>query len=386
MSGIVASMGPLTGLKVIEIGSLGPGPFGAMMLADMGAEVIRVERPGGTEFGSGSWNTLNRGRRSVAIDLKREGAAELVLRLCEGAEAFIEGFRPGVMERLGLGPDPVLARHPSLVYARMTGFGQAGPLADAPGHDINYIATSGILGSMARAGEKPLMPLNLVGDMGGGGLIMAFGILCAVLEARASGQGQVLDSNMVEGSSVLATSLYGFSHAEPEKRFVDDPGTNFMDGGSHFYDVYACSDGKYMAVGAVEPQFYAELLRILDLDPADTPQWERERWPQLKERVAARFITRSREQWTEAFKGVEACVNPVLTLSEASEDPHNRGREAFVEIEGIRQPSPAPRFSRTPPSTPAAPRLPGADTVEVLRDAGLETGEIAELRAGGVIA
>jgi alpha-methylacyl-CoA racemase len=358
-----------------------------MLLADMGATVIRIERPGGTAMGSGRWNLLNRGRPSAAIDLKLPAGRDLVLELCAGADALIEGFRPGVMERLGLGPDDALERNPQLVYGRMTGYGQDGPLSQVAGHDINYLAIAGALGSISRDGGRPVPPLNLVGDMGGGGLLLAFGVVCAILEARASGQGQVVDAAMVDGTSILSTIVYAFRAAQDQPfAWNDEPGRNMIDTGAHFYDAYETSDGGYMAVGAVEPEFYAELLDRLGLDPADTPQWDRARWPQLKERFAERFASRTLAEWTAVFEEAEACTSPVLRLDTAPEHRHNVARESFIEVDGVLQPRPAPRFSRTEAEVAHGPRLPGEDTEAALAAWGVSEQARAALRADAVIA
>jgi len=353
-------MGPLHGVKVVEIASIGPGPFAAMMLADLGADVIRLERAGGDAgLGSGSWNLMHRGRPSVACDLKAQAGRDLALRLCEGADALVEGFRPGVMERLGLGPDDVAARNPKLVYGRMTGYGQEGPMAATAGHDINYISLSGALGAMAREGERPLFPLNLVGDFGGGGMLLALGVLAAVIEARESGRGQVVDASMVEGASVMMTLIHALRAIG---MWSDPPGTNLLDSGAHFYEVYECSDGGHIAVGALEPQFYAKLLELLGLDPDEFPQMDTSRWPELKERFAAVFGTRTRDEWAAILEPADACATPVLSMDEAPRHPHNAARGSFVEVGGRLQPAPAPRFSRTVPDLPAPPPEPGADT------------------------
>jgi alpha-methylacyl-CoA racemase len=378
-------MGPLNGVKVIEIGSIGPGPFAAMMLADMGADVIRLERGGrgaGLNLGGGAWNLTNRGRPSVAADLKHPDARELVLRLAEGADALVEGFRPGVMERLGLGPDDFLARNPRFVYGRMTGYGQDGPMASVAGHDINYIALSGALGAIARKGERPLFPLNLLGDYGGGGMMLAFGIVCAVLEARSSGQGQVVDASMVEGAAVLSTMVYALTNAG---MWNPEPGTNLLDSGAHFYEVYEVADGGHVAVGAIEPQFYAELLRLLELDPDEFPQFDQARWPEFKERFAAVFRTRTRDEWTAILEPAEACATPVLKPAEAASHHHNVARGAFVEVEGVVQPGPAPRFSRTPSEIQGPARDPGADTDTALAAWGIGPDDVAALRAAGAV-
>jgi alpha-methylacyl-CoA racemase len=380
-------MGPLTGVKILEIAGLGPGPFAGMLLADMGATMIRIERPGGTAMGSGRWNLLNRGRPSAAVDLKDPRGRQIVLELCQGADALIEGFRPGVMERLGLGPEEVLERNPRLVYGRMTGYGQDGPLSQVAGHDINYLAIAGALGSISRDGGRPVPPLNLVGDMGGGGLLLAFGVVCAVLEARASGQGQVVDAAMVDGTSILSTIVYAFRAAQDHPFGWDDrPGRNMIDTGAHFYDAYETSDGGYMAVGAVEPEFYAEFIARLGLDADDMPQWDRPRWPELKRRVAERFASRTLAEWTEVFEEAEACTSPVLRLDTAPEHRHNVARGSFVEVDGVLQPRPAPRFSRTEAEIAHGPRLPGEDTDAALAAWGVGEDALAALRAAAVIA
>jgi alpha-methylacyl-CoA racemase len=339
-------MGPLHGVKVIEIAGIGPGPFAAMLLSDMGAEVLRLHRSDqGSLLGGSGPDTVGRGRASVPVDLKDPAAIELVLRLSEGADALLEGMRPGVMERLGLGPDDVLARNPRIVYGRMTGYGQEGPMSRVPGHDINYISLAGALGPIARRGERPLFPLNLVGDYGGGGMFLAFGVVCALLEARSSGQGQVVDAAMVDGAALLTNPFHGLRAAGVWK---DEPGTNVLDSGAHFYEVYTCSDGGHIAVGAIEPQFYAALLKLLEIDPAEMPQWDRDRWPEFKERLAGMFAGRTRAEWADLFETADACTTPVLSLAEAPAHPHNTERGTFVTRDGVLQPAPAPRFSRTP--------------------------------------
>ena len=370
-------MGPLHGVKVVEIASIGPGPFAVMMLADMGADVIRLERSdGGGGLGSGSWNFMHRGRPSVGCDLKSPTGRELALRLCEEADVLVEGFRPGVMERLGLGPDDVAARNERLVYGRMTGYGQEGPMAAVAGHDINYVSLSGALGAIAREGERPLFPLNLVGDFGGGGMLLALGVLAAVIEARESGRGQVVDASMVEGASVMMTLIHAMREIG---MWSEPPGTNLLDSGAHFYEVYECSDGGFIAVGALEPQFYAQLLELLGLDPGEFPQMEQARWPELKERFAEVFRTRTRDEWAAILEPAEACATPVLSLDEAPRHPHNAARGSFVEIGGKLQPAPAPRFSGTPASVPEPPSEPGADTERTLSSWGLGAAEIARL-------
>jgi alpha-methylacyl-CoA racemase len=386
-------MGPLAGVRVIELAGMGPGPFAAMMLADMGADVIRVDRfAGGAELPDTerrvrgqdpSRYVMHRGRRSVAVDLKHPRAAELVLRLAGHADALIEGFRPGVAERLGLSPDACLARNPRLVYGRMTGWGQDGPLAPRAGHDINYIALSGALANFARAGQPPVPPVNLVGDMGGGGLMLAFGVVCAVLHARRSGQGQVVDAAIVDGSAALTAMLYGL---RAQGRWTETPGTNFADTGAPYYDVYQAADGRYVAVGAIEPRFYNILLQQLGLPPEDEKQQnDQATWPGKRRRFAAIFQTRTRDEWAEAFAGTDACVTPVLSLGEAASHPHNRARGTFAELDGITQPAPAPRFSQTPAGLTRRPPLPGEHTAEVLAELGLGADEIAGYREAKVI-
>lgn len=370
--------GPLSGVRVIELASIGPGPFAAMMLADMGADVIRLERAGAAGLGAGSWNYTHRGRPSVTCDLKTEAGRELLLRLAPEADALIEGFRPGVCERLGVGPEDLGARNERLVFGRMTGYGQDGPMAERAGHDINYISLGGALGAIAREGERPLFPLNLVGDYGGGGMLLAFGVVCAVLEARSSGRGQVVDASMVEGTAVLTTMIHAMRGIG---MWSDEPGTNLLDSGAHFYEVYETSDGGHVAIGALEPQFYAELLRLMELDPDEFPQMERDRWPELKRAFAEVFAGRTREEWAEILEPAEACSTAVYGLADAPEHPHNRARGSFVEIGGAMQPAPAPRFSRTPPPTPAAPAEPGADTREALLGWGLGSDEVEDYLA-----
>ncbi|MGH2954276.1 MAG: CaiB/BaiF CoA transferase family protein [Solirubrobacterales bacterium] len=378
-------MGPLSGVRVVEIASIGPGPFAGMMLADMGADVVRLERPAGAAgaLGAGAWNHMHRGRPSVGIDLKNPQGRDLALRLVEGADALIEGFRPGVMERLGLGPDECLARNPRLVYGRMTGYGQDGPMSSVAGHDINYISLAGVLGAIARRGERPMFPMNMVADFGGGGMLLAFGVVCAVLEARSSGEGQVVDAAMVEGSAVLSTLIHALRGAG---MWTDEPGTNLLDSGAHFYEVYETADGGHIAVGALEPQFYAELLRLLELDPDEFPQMDQSRWPELKQRFAELFRTKTRDEWAEILEPAEACTTPVLGLAEAPSHRHNTARNVFIEVGGATQPAPAPRFGRTQPETPTPAPDPGANTDEALAAWGVASEEIASLRESGAIA
>jgi alpha-methylacyl-CoA racemase len=345
--------GTLAGVRVLEIGGIGPGPFAGMMLADHGAEVLRVDR-GSTAVDAlmGTCNPTLRGRPAIGLDLKHPAGREAMLALCERADVLVEGFRPGVMERLGLGPDVVLERAPRIVYGRMTGYGQDGPLAGVAGHDINYIAVAGALGASARAGERPHFALNLLGDYGGGAMLLAFGIVCGVLEARSSGRGQVIDAAMVDGAALLTTLHHGMRAGG---RWSDDPGTNFLDSGAHFYEVYETSDGGHIAVGAIEPQFYERLLAALDLSLEDAPQWDRARWPELKQRFAQIFRTRSRARWMALLEHDDACATGVVALGEAPAHPHLAARATFVELDGVTQPQAAPRFSRTPGAARAAP-------------------------------
>ena len=378
--------GPLDGVRIIELAGLGPAPFAGMMLADAGADIIRIDR---SERATYPPNTephvdlMNRGRRSVAVDLKHPDGVGLVLRLVEQADGLMEGFRPGVAERLGMGPDVCLGRNPKLVYGRMTGWGQVGPMASAAGHDIDYIALAGALEPMGRAGERPLPPLNLVGDFGGGGMMLAFGMCAAIISARQTGVGQVVDAAMVDGAAALMTMTYTLMSAGIWK---DRRGTNLLDTGAHFYEVYETSDGGYMALGAIEPQFYAELIRRLDLEGEDLPdQMDRDAWPQMKERFAALFATRTRAEWESVFEGSDACVAPVLSPSEAPNHPHMRARGTFTEVAGVVQPAPAPRFGVTPGSIRRPPPNPGQDGDEALVDWGLRQAEVAELRSSGAI-
>jgi alpha-methylacyl-CoA racemase len=375
--------GPLRGLRVIEMAGIGPGPFCAMLLADMGADVIRIDRRGtAPEPAHGELRTavMNRGRRSIALDLKQPAALEVVLALVHSADVLLEGFRPGVMERLGLSPDVCLARNPRLVYGRMTGWGQQGPLAPAAGHDINYIALSGALSALGTP-ETPVPPLNLVGDFGGGAVMLAFGIACALLEARASGQGQVVDAAMVDGAALLMSMFYGM-HAGGRWH---ERGNNLLDGAAPFYGCYRCADGKWVAVGAIEPQFYALLMQMLELPLAEWPQHDRARWPQLKQVMALRFAAKTRDEWCALLEGSDACFAPVLGLDEAPGHAHNRARANFVEVDGVVQPAPAPRFSRTPGAVQRPPEAPGRHTESILGELGFAAAEIQRLRAAQVI-
>jgi alpha-methylacyl-CoA racemase len=384
-------MGPLTGFRVIELPNIGPMQFAGMALADLGAEVLRLDRASSVASGEGTmpaspYASLDRNRRSVGIDLKHPDGATTVLRLCETADVLMEGFRPGVAERLGIGPDACLARNPRLVYGRMTGWGQDGPLAADPGHDINYIALAGVLAHIGPTGGPPVPPINLIGDFGGGGLLLAFGVLAALLERDRSGQGQVVDAAMVDGSAMLMSVFVGLSAMG---FWSDERGTNLLDGGSHFYGVYETSDGGWISIASYEPQFYAELARLLgplgiELDPAT--QMDQSAWPELKARMADLFRRRTRDAWVEFFAGHEVCFAPVLTMNEAREHPHNRARGTFTEVEGAPQPAPAPRFSRTPGGVQRAPVVPGTDTGSALIDWGFSAGEVDALREQGTIA
>lgn len=376
--------GPLHGVVVTELAGLGPAPFCGMVLADLGATVIRVDRPGGASAPIGSVDTdvMNRGKQSVAVDLKSPEGAAVVLRLVEGSDALIEGFRPGVAERLGVGPAECLAQNPSLVYGRMTGWGQTGPMADRAGHDIDYIALSGALHSIGPP-ESPTPPLNLVGDFGGGGMLLAMGLLAAIIYARSSGEGQVVDAAMVDGSALLMASHHGFL---ADRWWVPERASNLLDGAAPFYTTYETSDGGHMAVGALEPQFFAALLDGLGLSPEEvSAQNDRERWPAMRDLFAARFETRTRDEWAAHFDGTDACVAPVLSMSEAADHPHNSYRGTFLEVEGVNQPAPAPRFSKTPSRIDRGPSRPGADTDAVLSAAGFRDEEIGRLREAGAI-
>lgn len=385
-------MGALEGVRVVEVASIGPGPFSAMLLSDMGAEVVRVDRipaAAGEAGATGSaadptLDVLTRGRRSVAVDLKHPEGAATVLRLVEQADVLLEGFRPGVMERLGLGPEPCLARNPGLVYGRMTGWGQDGPLAQAPGHDINFIAVAGALRGIARPGQRPVPPLNLVGDFGGGGLLQAFGVVCALFEARRSGQGQVVDTAMVDGAALLMAMVCSL---RAMGQWDGEPGTNLLDGGAPFYDTYETADGGYVAVGAIEPRFHAELIRGLGLDPNQLPdQLDRSRWADTEDVVAAAVRTRTRDEWCELLEGTDACMSPVMDIEEAAAHPHLRARSTYVEAGGVLQPGPAPRLSRTPAAVAGPPPRPGQHTDEVLRAWRHTSEEIAHLRRVGAVA
>ena len=381
-------MGPPHGIKIVEFAALGPAPMGAMILADLGAEVVRIERklpPGakpGSELFDPELDILNRSRRVVTLDLKKPEGLAAARQLIAGADILIEGFRPGVMERLGLGPDECLGSNPRLVFGRMTGWGQTGPQANAAGHDINYLSLSGALHAIGEPGGKPVVPLNLVADCGGGAMLLVVGVLAALLEARTSGQGQVVDAAMTDGSALLMTMMYTLKAMGD---WTQQRGSNLLDGGAHFYDTYRCADGKYISIGPIEPQFYALFLDKTGLtDPDFSQQWDRARWPELKVRLAAHLATRSRDAWCALLEGTDACVAPVLDMDEAPEHPHNRARGTFIEVGGVVQPAPAPRFSR---STPAKPRPPltGATGEDVLADWGFSPDALDELRKAGAI-
>jgi alpha-methylacyl-CoA racemase len=377
--------GPLSGVTIIEMQGIGPAPFCGMVLADFGADVIRIDRAERVRDEAPSrppLDVLARGRSSIGVDLKHPDGAETVLRLIEKADGIIEGFRPGVMERLGLGPDVCLARNPRLVYGRMTGWGQEGPYAEMAGHDINYIALAGCLAHLGRAGQAPTPPINLIGDFGGGGMLLAVGMLAALFEARGSGAGQVVDAAMVDGAALLMAPFNGMASIGR----LAPRGGNTTDTGAHFYDAYECADGEYISIGSIEPQFYAELRRLAQLDgPLWDDQLDRSTWPQRKEAIAGIFKTRTRAEWCEIMEGSDVCFAPVLTIDEAWEHPHNVQRGTFTEVAGIRQPRPAPRFSRTDGEVAGPPSYPGQHTDEVLARIGLSATEVAALRDGGAI-
>jgi alpha-methylacyl-CoA racemase len=378
------SKGPLSGYTVIELAGIGPGPFCGMMLADMGARVIRVDRAQNVHGGdpaSPPTGVLERGRESIGVDLKSPDGVETVLKLIEKADVLFEGFRPGVTERMGLGPDVCLARNPKLVYGRMTGWGQDGPYAQAAGHDINYIALAGALHPIGNAGGKPVPPLNLVGDFGGGGMLLAFGIACALLEAAKSGKGQVVDAAMVDGAAILTAMFYGMRGFHTTER-----GTNLLDTGAHFYDTYETKDGEYISVGSIEPQFYAELRRLAELtDDEWNAQMDRGQWPALKVKIAAVFKTKTRDEWNALMEHTDVCYAPVLSLDEAHEHPHNVARGTFKTISGVLQPGPAPRYSRTEAEIQGPPAHPGQHTDSILADFGFEASDIAKLREAGAV-
>ena len=375
-------MGPLSGLKIIELAGIGPGPFCGMMLSDMGAEVIRVERPGNAS--SPPKDVLARNRRSIALDLKQPAGVEAVLKLLESADGLFEGFRPGVTERLGLGPEQCMARNERLVYGRMTGWGQDGPMAHAAGHDINYIGLTGALHAVGRRGEGPVPPLNLVGDFGGGGMLLAYGMVCGMLEAQRSGRGQVVDAAMVDGAAALMAMFFSFAAGGA---FSDQRGTNMLDGGAHFYDTYETKDAKHICIGSIEPQFYELLLEKAELDKDKyKDQMNPVLWPELKEDLRQVFLSKTQAEWCAIMEGTDVCFAPVLSIFEAPQHPHNVARNTFLEVDGVMQQAPAPRFSRSTPEISHGARIPGEDTLSVLKDYGFRPDEIDALREGGVIA
>jgi alpha-methylacyl-CoA racemase len=379
-------MGPLQGLTLIEIAGIGPGPFAGMSLADMGADVIRVERPGGSDFAAAHeprLDFLNRNKRCICVDLKHAAGVEVVLRLVEGADGLFEGNRPGVMERLGLGPEVCLERNPALVYGRMTGWGQEGPMAREPGHDINYIALAGALHPMGRAGEKPAIPLNLVGDFGGGGLMLAYGMVCALLEAKNSGRGQVVDAAMIDGAATLMASTFAAFQAN---FWSDQRGTNFLDGGAFFYEVYETADGRYISLGSIEPQFYAALLDALgeDAEPFRN-QWDMGNWPALKEQMTAVISKKTRAEWDDILGAAGVCYAPVLSMGEVRNHPHHQARQTFVDDGRYWQPAPAPRFSRTPGEIRHCAAKVGGQSREILTAFAFSEQEIEELLGGGAV-
>jgi alpha-methylacyl-CoA racemase len=380
--------GPLDGQRVIEIAGIGPGPFAAMLLADMGAEVIRVERAGavrGPAPATAHPDILRRGRRNIAIDLKHPDGVETLLDLVERADALIEGFRPGVMERLGVGPDICLERNPKLVFGRMTGWGQDGPYSHAAGHDINYIALAGALAHFGRVGQPPTPPMNMVGDFGGGGMFLAFGVVCALLEASRSGEGQVVDTAMVDGTATLMAMFWTMSQTGLHDG--SQRGVNLLDTGAHFYDVYECADGEYVSIGSIEPQFYAELMRLTELtdDAEFAAQMDRSNWPALKARLTEIFRSKTRDEWCTIMEHTDVCFAPVLRMDEAARHPHNVARGTFVELDGMTQPAPAPRFSRTKATIDRPPAHDGQHTVEVLREWGFDSGRIDSLVESGAV-
>jgi len=374
-------MGPLHGFRIIELAGIGPGPFCGMMLSDMGAEVIRVDRVGAST--RRPKDVLARNRRSIAVDLKQPKGVEIVLRLVETADALFEGFRPGVTERLGIGPDDCLARNEKLVYGRMTGWGQEGPMAQAAGHDINYIGLAGALHAIGRPGERPVPPLNLVGDFGGGGMLLAYGLVCGLLETQRSGKGQVVDAAMVDGAASLMAMFFSMGAMGA---FTENRGTNMLDGGAHFYNTYETHDGKYICIGSIEPQFYALLVEKAGLDKERfAAQMDSSQWRAFEEELIEVFKSKTRDEWCDIMEGSDVCFAPVLSIFEAPEHPHNKARETFVEVDGIVQPAPSPRFSRTVPRISHGARVAGEDSVAVLKDCGFDDAEIGELQQAAVI-
>ena len=378
-------MGPLSGVKVIELQGIGPGPFCGMMLADMGAEIIRVDRAGAVGAKANVSDVLARGRKSIGVDLKNPKGVETVLKLLEQADVLIEGFRPGVMERLGLGPDVCLARNPRLVYSRMTGWGQDGPMADTAGHDINYISLVGALHAIGNKEGNPVPPLNLVGDFGGGGMLLAFGVAAALFETSRSGKGQVIDAAMTEGAALLMNAVFGIMNTG---RWATERGSNLLDGGAHFYGTYKTADGKHVSIGSMEKQFYALLLEKLELagDTSLPRQMSRKDWPAMQDKFTTLFASKTRDEWDEIMLGTDICYAPVLSFEEAIEHPHNKARSTFVESGGITQAAPAPRFSRTEPELPSVAVAQGENTDEILANLGLSKDEISTLRTEGAVA
>ncbi|HIB75343.1 MAG TPA: CoA transferase [Gammaproteobacteria bacterium] len=376
-------MGPLKGLKIIEMAGIGPGPFCGMVLADLGVEIIRVDRA--SAIGTGSkQDAANRGKKSIAVDLKSEEGVEVVLKLVETADAIFEGFRPGVMERLGLGPDVCSERNERIVFGRMTGWGQEGPLANAAGHDINYISLTGALAAIGRPGSPPVPPLNLIGDFGGGGMLLALGLLAALLESKESKKGQVVDAAMTDGSALLMTMIYSMYSSGMWKTSM---GSNLLDGGSHFYDTYECKDGKFISLGSIEPQFYALLCQIAELDESIFgKQMSRDSWPEQKEAIKKIILDKTRDEWCELMEGTDVCFAPVLDMSEAPKHPHNVERKTFIDLEGVTQPAPAPRFSRTEPEVVSSPSVVGEHTDEVLTSIGFSDEDINTLKTSGAVA
>ena len=376
-------MGPLKGLKIVEMAGIGPGPFCGMVLADLGAEVIRVDRASAKGTGSRQ-EASNRGKKSIAVDLKAKEGVQIVLKLVQEADAIFEGFRPGVMERLGLGPEECMELNESLVYGRMTGWGQDGPLANAAGHDINYISLSGALAAIGRPGSPPVPPLNLIGDFGGGGMLLALGLVSALLESKQSGKGQVVDAAMTDGSALLMTMIYTMQSSGFWK---DSMGSNMLDGGAHFYDTYECSDGKFISLGSIEPQFYKLLCDLAGFDNnLSSDQMSRDGWPEKKKAVKEIILTKTREEWCQIMEGTDVCFAPVLSMEEAPNHPHNKARQTFIELEGATQPAPAPRFSRTNPEVQSSPSLVGEHTDEILQSLNLGADEIEKLKTSGSVA
>ncbi|WP_435418708.1 CaiB/BaiF CoA-transferase family protein [Parerythrobacter aurantius] len=380
--------GPLAGIRIVEFAGIGPGPFCGMMLADHGAEVIRIDRASGSRGGSQpvtSKDVLARGRKSIAINLKTAEGVALARKLAASADGIIEGFRPGVMERLGLGPEELLKDNPKLVYGRMTGWGQTGPYAPWAGHDINYIALAGALAHYGRAGGKPTPPINMVGDFGGGGMMLAYGMVAALLNVARGGEGQVIDCAMTDGTAVLMSMMHGMKNMGV---WSEDLGVNMLDTGAHFYDTYETADGKFISLGSIEPQFYAELRRLagLEEDSQFDAQHDRRQWGEMKDKLTALFKTKTRAEWNALMEHTDVCYAPVLTMSEAAQHPHNAARGTFIEVGGDTQPAPAPRYSGTANAVPAPAPLPGDDTDAILGSLGIDTNEAAALREAGTVA